>query len=184
MTLNLLSKKFQINSVQVNFFDCLNTWLRVSACFLLLCAAYFPRIGTTHTHTQWIKRFGERCLNMDRWLKRKTSSDDPDHDPKKKVSDPEKLTSSQTEDPQKNEVKQSKDKFQTNWLKIYPWLEINDGIMSCSDCKIVIKHSDKTCISWMHCKSLWIKASAKCINVNVRCTAVHNLPANATKHLH
>ncbi len=90
----------------------------------------------THTHTQWIKRFGERCLNMDRWLKRKTSSDNPDHDPKKKVSDPEKLTSSQTEDPQKNEVKQSKDKFQTNWLKNYPWLEINDGIMSCSDCKM------------------------------------------------
>ncbi len=28
-------------------------------------------------------------------------------------------------------------------------------------------HSDKTCIAWMHCKSLWIKASAKCINVNV-----------------
>ncbi len=84
----------------------------------------------THTHKQWIKRFG------DGWLKRKTSSDDPDHDPKKKVSNPEKLTSSQTEDPQKNEVKQSKDKFQTNWLKMYPWLEINDGIMSCSDCKM------------------------------------------------
>ncbi len=25
----------------------------------------------------------------------------------------------------------------------------------------------KNCIAWMHCKSLWIKASAKCINVNV-----------------
>ncbi len=25
----------------------------------------------------------------------------------------------------------------------------------------------KKCIAWMHCKSLWIKASAKCINVNV-----------------
>ncbi len=25
----------------------------------------------------------------------------------------------------------------------------------------------KTCIAWMHCKSLWIKASAKCININV-----------------
>ncbi len=25
----------------------------------------------------------------------------------------------------------------------------------------------KICIAWMHCKSLWIKASAKCINVNV-----------------
>jgi len=24
----------------------------------------------------------------------------------------------------------------------------------------------KKCIAWMHCKSLWIKASAKCINVN------------------
>ncbi len=26
------------------------------------------------------------------------------------------------------------------------------------------------CITWMHCKSLWIKASAKCINVNVSAT--------------
>ncbi len=25
----------------------------------------------------------------------------------------------------------------------------------------------KKCITWMHCKSLWIKASVKCINVNV-----------------
>ncbi len=23
------------------------------------------------------------------------------------------------------------------------------------------------CITWMHCKSLWIKASAKCININI-----------------
>ncbi len=29
------------------------------------------------------------------------------------------------------------------------------------------EHTYKTCITWMHCKSLWIKASAKCINVNV-----------------
>ncbi len=28
-------------------------------------------------------------------------------------------------------------------------------------------HILKKCIVWMHCKSLWIKASAKCINVNV-----------------
>ncbi len=28
-------------------------------------------------------------------------------------------------------------------------------------------HTDNKCITWMHCKSLWIKASAKCINVNV-----------------
>ncbi len=28
-------------------------------------------------------------------------------------------------------------------------------------------HIFKTCIAWMHCKSLWIKASAKCVNVNV-----------------
>ncbi len=28
-------------------------------------------------------------------------------------------------------------------------------------------HTDKKCITWMHCKSLWIIASAKCINVNV-----------------
>ncbi len=26
----------------------------------------------------------------------------------------------------------------------------------------------KKCIAWMHCKSLWIKASAKCINVKPR----------------
>ncbi len=25
-------------------------------------------------------------------------------------------------------------------------------------------HTDKTCIARMHCKSLWIKVSAKCIN--------------------
>ncbi len=25
----------------------------------------------------------------------------------------------------------------------------------------------KNCIAWIHCKSLWIKASAKCIHVNV-----------------
>ncbi len=34
-----------------------------------------------------------------------------------------------------------------------------------------ITHTDFThtekCIAWMHCKSLWIKVSAKCINVNV-----------------
>ncbi len=28
-------------------------------------------------------------------------------------------------------------------------------------------HMTKKCITWMSCKSLWIKASAKCINVNV-----------------
>ncbi len=28
-------------------------------------------------------------------------------------------------------------------------------------------HADKTFITWMYCKSLWIKASAKCININV-----------------
>ncbi len=27
--------------------------------------------------------------------------------------------------------------------------------------------TNEKCITWMHCKSLWIKASAKCINVNV-----------------
>ncbi len=32
---------------------------------------------------------------------------------------------------------------------------------------IIYIYSDKTCIAWMHCKSLWIKESAKCINVNV-----------------
>ncbi len=29
-------------------------------------------------------------------------------------------------------------------------------------------HADEKCITLMHCKSLWIKASAKCININVR----------------
>ncbi len=28
-------------------------------------------------------------------------------------------------------------------------------------------HTDNKCIVWMHCKSLWIKASAKCVNVNL-----------------
>ncbi len=28
-------------------------------------------------------------------------------------------------------------------------------------------HTDNKWITWMHCKLLWIKASAKCINVNV-----------------
>jgi len=32
----------------------------------------------------------------------------------------------------------------------------------------VIKNGQKKCIAWMQCKSLWIKASAKCINVNVK----------------
>ncbi len=27
----------------------------------------------------------------------------------------------------------------------------------------------------MHCKSLWIKASAKCINVNVKCNPIENI---------
>ncbi len=27
----------------------------------------------------------------------------------------------------------------------------------------------KLCTAWMHSKSLWIKASAKCVNVNVKC---------------
>ncbi len=27
--------------------------------------------------------------------------------------------------------------------------------------------TNKKCIAWMHCKSLWIKASAKCININI-----------------
>ncbi len=30
------------------------------------------------------------------------------------------------------------------------------------------------CIAWMHCKSLWIKASAKCINVNVVRAIIHH----------
>ncbi len=29
------------------------------------------------------------------------------------------------------------------------------------------KYWQYKCIAWMHCKSLWIKASAKCISVNV-----------------
>ncbi len=32
----------------------------------------------------------------------------------------------------------------------------------------------KKCIAWMHCKSLWIKASAKCINVNVISVFLNN----------
>ena len=36
-----------------------------------------------------------------------------------------------------SEVKrQRKDKFQTNWLRMFPWLELNTGEMSCSMCKM------------------------------------------------
>ncbi len=34
--------------------------------------------------------------------------------------------------------------------------------------------ADKKCIAWMHCKSLWIKASAKYINVNVNVNSIYS----------
>ncbi len=41
------------------------------------------------------------------------------------------------------------------------------------------------CIAWMHCKSLWIKSSAKCINVNVTphlsFKSTFNNPINSNK---
>ncbi len=46
-------------------------------------------------------------------------------------------------------------------------------------------HTDKKCIARMHCMSLWIKASAKCINVNScvysrrRCSHKLNVEYNA-----
>ncbi len=47
--------------------------------------------------------------------------------------------------------------------------------MRCKDNCICIawmhKRCTKICIAWMHCKSIWIKASAKCINVNVNVIA-------------
>ncbi len=45
-------------------------------------------------------------------------------------------------------------------------------------CHCHYSDSDKTCIAWMHCKSLWIKASAKCINVNVNYVGRQNAEKN------
>ncbi len=63
------------------------------------------------------------------------------------------------------------------------WHRFNKVFVACS-CGSVVEHCIMSanvvgsiprehtywqykCIAWMHCKSLWIKASAKCINVNV-----------------
>ncbi len=37
----------------------------------------------------------------------------------------------------------------------------------CHICKQHAADTDNTCITWMHCKSLWIKASSKSINVHL-----------------
>ncbi len=56
------------------------------------------------------------------------------------------------------------------WLIVAQWLE-----HCVSSAKVVgsipREHTywQYKCIAWMHCKSLWIKASAKCINVNENC---------------
>ncbi len=36
----------------------------------------------------------------------------------------------------------------------------------------------------MHCKSLWIKASAKCLNVNVNVTSAKNINVHLTAQAH
>ncbi len=62
-------------------------------------------------------------------------------------------------------------KWESEWKKSVPvaqWLE-----HCVSSAKVVGSiprehiYWQYKCIAWMHCKSLWIKASAKCINVNV-----------------
>ena len=35
-----------------------------------------------------------------------------------------------------NIAKQPKDRFQANWLRLYPWLEHNNGEMNCPICKL------------------------------------------------
>ncbi|MED6234413.1 hypothetical protein ATANTOWER_029118 [Ataeniobius toweri] len=89
---------------------------------------------------------------MDRWLKRKSNVTSAEGEPAPKKTPQEKLTAGSSaeasdvgSDPKPldshtgsagNFMKPSKDKFQANWLKIYPWLEHNNGEMNCSICKM------------------------------------------------
>ncbi len=66
----------------------------------------------------------------------------------------------------------------TNSVPVAQWLEHCD-----SSAKVVgsipREHIlTKKCIAWVHCKSLWTKASDKCINVNTffnKCDNIHEL---------
>lgn len=82
---------------------------------------------------------------MDRWLKRTTV---PEVSPAKRKgptpeSDPTASASNCASDAVENSSETAsvtvqgkrKDKFQANWLKIYPWLQFNGDEMSCSLCK-------------------------------------------------
>ncbi len=57
------------------------------------------------------------------------------------------------------------------------WLS-NEHILLSSHFQAIHFYTDKKCIAWMLCKSLWIKASAKCINVNV------NVIFSSSNHKH
>ncbi len=67
-----------------------------------------------------------------------------------------------------------------DFVSMFLWLS---GRALCQQCKDRVPgntHTDNKCIAWMHCKSLWIKASAKCINVNanalqISSSTVHNI---------
>ncbi|KAF7219382.1 zinc finger protein 862-like [Nothobranchius furzeri] len=100
---------------------------------------------------------------MDRWLKRK-SNNEGEPAPKKTVQEIPSTEGSEgggvggraggsadssdavneTDPPdfqkgsatERNVSKQPKDKFQANWLRLYPWLENNNGEMNCSICKM------------------------------------------------
>ncbi len=52
-------------------------------------------------------------------------------------------------------------------MLIWPFLCLSALIGSPVHLENTEPHTENKCICWMHCKSLWIKASAKCINVNV-----------------
>ncbi|MEQ2288469.1 hypothetical protein AMECASPLE_022868 [Ameca splendens] len=84
--------------------------------------------------------------NMDRWLKRKSTSVEGQPAPQK--TQQERLTAGGGAEASDvgshpkpldshtgstgNIMKPSKDRFQANWLKIYPWLEHNNGEINCS----------------------------------------------------
>lgn len=91
---------------------------------------------------------------MDRWLKRNTNTLSSEEEPTPKKpsqvrtgvgsvadtsdvgNDPNPPDSSTGNVSGDNVTKQQKDKFQTHWLRLYPWLECNNGEMSCSVCKM------------------------------------------------
>ncbi len=56
--------------------------------------------------------------------------------------------------------------FECNHIYIYIYICMKSLVLQSLN---ILNESlnESKCIAWMHCKSLWIKASAKCINVNV-----------------